>query len=282
MMEDTLSRVYPSRKTGVERLSFVKGGPEEETFMSHQPFDLGKKVRFGDGKEGRLVRVVVDPHTQRVVDLIVQFGVLVKHSWIIPTDQVLSVNADVILLSLLSTELPSYPEFSEVDYDTAADEEVMVTPEIENVRYWTGYYSAFVEQPVVPRLHHHVPVGIPSNMESIRRRMPVHNRRGQVGHVDHLLVETQSWTITHLVVRRGLFPYDLIIPMDWVEAVEDVIYIKGDNDQLRLLPLYRPRPMPEVLEELQYRFEVAQPDFSGSRDRRPAARGDLGGERVGS
>lgn len=111
--------------------------------------------------------------------------------------------------------------------------------------------------------------------------MPVHNRHGQVGHVDHLLVETQSWTITHLVVRRGLFPYDLIIPMDWVEAVEDVIYIKGDNDQLRLLPLYRPRPMPEVLEELQYRFEVAQPDFSGSRDRRPAARGDLGGERVG-
>ena len=45
MMADSLSRVYPSRKTGVERLSFVKGGPEEETFMSHQPFDLGKKGR---------------------------------------------------------------------------------------------------------------------------------------------------------------------------------------------------------------------------------------------
>ncbi|MEZ4633739.1 MAG: BON domain-containing protein [Caldilineaceae bacterium] len=144
----------------------------------------------------------------------------------------------------------------------AGDEETVVHPSFENARYWTGYYSAFVQQPVIPTLHHHIPVGIPSNMESIGRRMLVRNRSGIVGRIDHLLVAQENWTITHLVVRRGIFPYDLIIPMDWVEAVEDAVFIKGDNEQLRLLPLYRPRPVPEVLEELQQRFDAAQPDFS--------------------
>jgi hypothetical protein len=62
----------------------------------------------------------------------------------------------------------------------------------------------------------------------------VHNLDGVIGNVDHVWLKPESWEITHLVVRNGLFPHSVVIPFSWMSSITtEEIYIRGTDEQLK-------------------------------------------------
>ncbi|MCC9077853.1 BON domain-containing protein [Litorilinea aerophila] len=233
--------------------------------MHQYSFTIGAAVHCRDGRCGTLRKVVVDPYTHRVTDLIVEKGFLQKQDRVLPVTIVEKVEEDAIYLSIESSELSRYPEYREVEFQLPApDWRSRQGYRSEHVVHWLTYYGIPDHpDPVVPMIRHRVPQGIRSDLEAIGRDTPVKNLDGMVGRIHHLLVDQKTWEITHLVVRRGVLPYRVVIPVDWIEYVDESgVFIRGDNEDLRQLPRYTERPAADILAELQDRFNAAVSDFS--------------------
>jgi osmotically-inducible protein OsmY len=104
--------------------------------------------------------------------------------------------------------------------------------------------------------------------------VPVHNRdgrstRGEIGQVDHLLVDPESGEVSHLVIRRGLLSYFPVLSIDRVEEVSDeAVTVSLTDEKLRALPRYKRRNAEDIEAELRDQLqESAQTssrlDFSG-------------------
>lgn len=214
----------------------------EETYV----FDIGADVYCADGRCGKLAKVVVDPGTHRVTDLIVTKGFLQKEDRVLPVSVVAHSTPERIDLSIRSDELKNHPKYKEEEFRVPAPDWTHDRYEREQVFYWMLPYGLIeVEQPVIiPMIRQKVHHGIPSNREVIGRGTPVRNALDRLGVVDHLLVERDSGRITHLVIRKAPWlPVGYrIIPMDKVMEVDDEgIYVKLSGEELESLPSYTPR-----------------------------------------
>jgi osmotically-inducible protein OsmY len=234
-------------------------------------FDLriGDQVHCEGEPCGRLMRVVVDPHTQRVTDLIVERGVLLKTDRVLPISAVERTADRDVHLGIGRDELEDYPEYREVDFTKPAPgwgkrEQYRA----EHVVCWTGLYGRACREPVVPRVRQRVHKGVSSALEVIARDTPVHNASGTLGEVDHVLVDSESGEITHLVVRNvvvedEIFPYYPIVPTSMVEHVsEEGVFVKATTEELAELPHYAPRADSDVLADLQDRLKASSLDLS--------------------
>jgi osmotically-inducible protein OsmY/sporulation protein YlmC with PRC-barrel domain len=219
---------------------------------------------------GRLMKVVVDPHTQRVTDLIVERGILLKTDRVLPISAVEQTADRDVHLGIGRDELEDYPKYREVDFTKP-------TPgwgeseryKAEHVVCWTGLYGRACREPVVPRVRQRVHKGVSSDLEVIARDTPVHNDAGTLGEVDHVLVDSASGEITHLIVRNlvvedELFPYYPIVPISMVEYVsEEGVFVKATTEELAEIPHYAPRADSDLLLELQDRLKASSVDLSG-------------------
>jgi hypothetical protein len=62
----------------------------------------------------------MDPHTQRVTDLIVERGFLLTTDRVLPADVVERATREGIYLSISSEELGGYPEYRAVEFEEPA------------------------------------------------------------------------------------------------------------------------------------------------------------------
>jgi len=235
--------------------------------MAKLDFNIGSQVHCKkDESCGKLLKVVVDPHTERVTDLIVERGFLQKIDRVLPVSAVERTTDQDIYLSISGDELEDYPEYREVEFRKPAPGWGEAKQyKAEHTRYWVTPHGGFAyHEPAVPRVRREVHEGISSEMEVIEPETPVHNVEGMVvGKVDHVLVDRESGEITHLVVRRGLIPYYPIVPISMIEYVsEESVYVKATTEEIKQLPRYRPRAATDVLAELQDRLEASSFDFS--------------------
>jgi len=233
--------------------------------MTEDKFVLGTHVYCRDGQCGKMYKIVIDPHTQRVTDLVVTKGFLQKQDRVLPLSVVETVDAQKIQLAISSQELDQYPEYRENEFMVPAPGwESYAGYAEENVLHWANYYGIpEYATPVVPMIKQRAPEGIAANLEVIGRDTPVRNLDGTVGRIDHVLVDPQNGEITHLVVRKGILPYQVVIPSSWIKHVdENRVFIQGNNSDLHNLPRYTRRPAANILTELQNRLNAALPNFS--------------------
>lgn len=230
-----------------------------------KPFDvrIGATIHCRDGSTGVLHRVVLDPYTHQVADLVVERGLLRRRDRVVPVSVVEDATADHVYLTIDSQQLSQYPEYSEVEYELPAPGWTLGSRHRrEQIHEWSAY-GIDTNYPLVPRIHCRVPRGIPSDLAVIGRKTPVRNKQGMVGRIDHLWVDQENWEITHLIVHRGILPHDLVIPMAWVEFVDNEgVFIQGNNEQLKALPRHQARSTADMLIELQAQFEAAHFDDS--------------------
>lgn len=233
--------------------------------MATFDFNIGAQVHCKDEHCGKLLKVVVDPHTQRVTDLIVERGFLLKTDRVLPVSAVERATDQDIHLYINSDELEDYPEYREVEFKKPApgwEQTERYKP--EHVRCWVGPYGLVGREPVVPMIRQQVHEGIPSNLEVIEQGTPVHNLQSTAGEVDHVLVNHESGEIGHLVVRKGIIPHYPIIPVSMVKEVsEEGITVIATDEEIKELPRYKPRAAADILAELQDRLETSPFDFSG-------------------
>jgi uncharacterized protein YrrD len=201
--------------------------------------NIGAEVSFQDGAGGTLHKVVVDPQTKQVTDLVIVKGLLQRHDYVIPLSVVEQASENEIQVALYTQELASYPQYSEVEFEEPLDDwEHEIYYPREHVLVWNPI-AGYIEQPrsIVPVIRRRLPKGIPFGEEVIGRSSVVRNIDGVVGKIDHLWLDRDSWEITHLIVRRGIVPHYFVIPFSWISTITpQEVFIKGTDTQLKPVP----------------------------------------------
>jgi osmotically-inducible protein OsmY/uncharacterized protein YrrD len=227
--------------------------------MEKLDLDIGAKVYGGEESCGKLRKVVVDPHTKQVTDLVVERGFLRKTDRVLPVSAVERTGDHGIVLDIACDELGNYPEYRQVEFTKPAPGWGKTGQyKAEHTVCRPSPYMLICSEPVVPRVRHRVHEGIPSTSEVIHAGTPVQTIDGDLGKVDHVLVNSRSGQITHLVVRKGLIPEYPVIPIDMVQDVtETSVFLRKSGEELESLPRYTPGDDGDILAALQNRLEAS-------------------------
>jgi osmotically-inducible protein OsmY/sporulation protein YlmC with PRC-barrel domain len=219
--------------------------------MKTLEFDIGTRVLCEGEPCGKLAKVVIDPHTEQVTHLIVERGFLRKVDRVVPLSAVGRTTDHDIRLSIGRDRLEEYPKYRETEFSKATPGWVQSEHyKAEDIRFRTG--SIGQESAVVSRVWHYVREGLPSDAEIIERGTPVYNAAGEIGKVDHVLVDKASGEIAQLVVRRGIIPQYLVVPIEAVHNVmEGSVAILLTDEELEKLTCYTIQADTDILAELE-------------------------------
>jgi uncharacterized protein YrrD len=220
--------------------------------MNEYDFHIGTEIHCTDAKWGHLAKVALAPETWHVTHLIVQTGLLLKEAHVVPVEAVTSATDEAIYLSLTTGELQQYVPYREKHYEVP----------IENGQY--GSYGrgdvvlnsqGSVVTPHVPMQKVTIHEGIDQTLELLKKGTPVRNTNGEVGKLDHVITDSVSNEVTHVVMRHGLlFPDHLVIPVSIITEIgEEGIFIEATNEELKTLNTYSPEEldMPDYDSEFQ-------------------------------
>ncbi|MCD6291625.1 MAG: BON domain-containing protein [Anaerolineae bacterium] len=231
-------------------------------------FKIGADVYCTDGRAGRLVKVVVDPHTRRVTDLIVEKGFLQKKDRVIPVDVVSEANEERIQLSISSRELTHYPVYRVEEFTVPAPGwDSRLGYSSDEVLHWELRYGDLAVPAVEfrPMIRQRVQKGIDPNETVIGRGTRVYNAEGTIGHIDHVLVDDKTGEITHLVLRKGILPRRLVVPIEMVKYIDEQgVYVKATREELERLTQHTQRADVDILAELEERLKAVK-EFDLSR-----------------
>lgn len=205
--------------------------------MKELDLNIGAQVYCGGDKCGKLAKVAVNADTMQVTHLIVEDGFLLKQSRVFPIFSVERTTPDEIHLSISVDELENYPEYrEEVIERPARRHEDAHTPAAWREGMPHGQTVTAPVRTVRERVRH----GVPEALVVIGRGTPINGLEGQIGKLDHLLVEADGGEITRLVVQQGLlFATKRVLPASIVESIaEGGITVAALADELKGLPQY--------------------------------------------
>lgn len=223
--------------------------------MAKFDFSIGSRVHCKDGSYGKLLKVVVDPDTETITDLVVQEGFLLTTDRIVPVDAVEKATEKEIHLSIVSDQLEQYPEYHEDEITVPMPGWARAEQRKAEATQHASLYGQTFERAFLPRVRHRIHNGISPERSMVERGMPVNNLEKTIGKVDHLLVDRESLEITHLVVDPGLLARSMVVPISMVKQIgEKGIYVEAADQELELLPRYTPRHEADVLADLQERL----------------------------
>ena len=219
--------------------------------MAKLDFDIGARVHCTDGECGKLLKVVVDPHTQRVTDLIVQRGLVLPTDRVLPADLVARTHDGELYLDISREAFNAHPEYREVEFEEPAPGAEAGRYDLGDVRCWQDPYRLACPEPVIPMVKKRIHAGVDADLAVVERGTPVVNHQGRVGRVDHLLVDAESGEISSLVVRRGMIPYYPILPISAVRQVSDeAVTVDLTEAEIDDLVRYRSRSPEDIQAEL--------------------------------
>ncbi len=205
-------------------------------------FDIGARAYCHDGPCGKLVRLVVNPATEDVTDLIIEKGFLQKHDRVIPISAVKSTTDGELHLAMGSDSLSDFPEFRAVEFRVPSLGWDSSLHRPEHVRYWMERHGMVGGRSVRPGSRQRFNEGVAFGSKVIGRGTKVRCIRGGAGKVDHVLVDCAEGRITHLVVKRNLLAEYHVVPVEMIQSVEDDgVTLSVSRDEVLALPRYYPR-----------------------------------------
>lgn len=218
---------------------------------------LGTQITCTDQSSGKLVELVVDPATNQVTDLVVQKGLLTKQAWVVPLAAVERVTGHAIQLNFHGDELHTYPAYHATD----VDEPAAGGPQPPNAALAPALGMAAEPTPVV---HKRLREGIVTGRTVISAKTAIRTAQGDVGALDHVLIDAESGHIAQLVIRQGFFPKNFRIPREVIAQISaDAILLTLSREEVAALPQVESRPDAEVLAEIQQRLQEGWPAFTG-------------------
>jgi hypothetical protein len=189
--------------------------------MSELDFRIGAQVVCEDKSCGHVAKLVVDPHTQRVTDVIVEQGVLFKRDTVVPVDIVGAADEDGVRLTLPKDQLGRLPAYQEHEYATPPKALENLDYQPEHLLHRVTLRQRVLGVPLVARLRYHVHAGIAPEEIVVQPGLAVHGLDGQIGTLDHLLIDTQSGDTRMLVVDRGFMRTEVAIPAELNQQVTE-------------------------------------------------------------
>ncbi len=200
--------------------------------MKTYNFNIGANVHCHDGQCGKLTKVVVNPNTFEVTNLVVEEGFLLKHARAFPVSLVEKAAGDDIYFALHSDQLSKYPEYVETEYErpeSGWEGKASYQPGDVLFPSATAPYDMGVRM-----VKEKVRQGIAEELAVVEKGTKVYNDEDVIGKLDHVISDQESNTISHLVIRQGvLFPDQLEIPISLIKSVsEEGIFVTATNEVL--------------------------------------------------
>ncbi len=201
---------------------------------------FGTHVYCTDKECGKLAYVVVDPTTQQVTEIVVEYGLpFLKHNRVLPFATIRSMMADALHLTINSSEWDEYQEYREFDIEEPDPASMIRQPSLrtDGAIDYQG-----------PMIHRHLRQGIPAERLILHASSPVKQQESTVGQVDHLLIEPATGRITHLALRRGLLQWEyIVVPVDqFILANDGSIQLNIPLSALEAFPHFQ-RPGEDAL-----------------------------------
>ena len=81
--------------------------------MTKYNFNVGARVHCKDGVGGKLIKVILNPQTQQVTDLVIQRGYLLTTDCVLPITVVEQASGSDVILSISRQTLGEYSEHRE-------------------------------------------------------------------------------------------------------------------------------------------------------------------------
>jgi uncharacterized protein YrrD len=197
-------------------------------------------VLAADGRQlGSLERVVLNPESNVVTNVVVRTGNLIKHQEkVVPINLVAETADNQILLHEEAGDLKGFPSFEErrlVDEHGGTDNPspTQNTPPVVAGFMGTPMISSPV-RPIVTRIEQNIPEGTVAMKEGAR----VISADGkQVGAVERVLADPIEEQVTYLQVSKGLLVKDMkLVPIHWVLSVgEDEVHLRVSRDSVETM-----------------------------------------------
>lgn len=209
-------------------------------------FNAEAEVYSADGKKlGHLGRVVLNPHTRQVTDIVVHKGYFFTKDKVIPVKAVQQTLESRITLHS-SAELDAYPDYMETHFiPLVGDDET--TANLPSPVLWYPPLGAMVynpigaEVPYVVRETENIPLG--TQALAIGSDVITSNDE-HVGHVQEVFMDSGNGQSSHILVADNtLLHGEKLVPTSWIRQIEaNAIHLSVGMDMMMSLPDYARQP----------------------------------------
>jgi osmotically-inducible protein OsmY len=210
---------------------------------SRMEMKIGSPVIAADGPYGHLQQVIVDPHQERIVALLVrQSGPLIPQIVVVPEQDVADANDSEVRLKIGQEQLKILPEYKAGTGLVVEGRKYEAGDELFAVRESQGFQVGRTPSSRRPgMLESQLD---PSERErqalQLRAGRQVFCRDGHAGKASLVLTTHGGW-LKGFVLQAGHLPgRSLIVPVAWVEEVDrENVYLSVEKSALESLPDYR-------------------------------------------
>jgi uncharacterized protein YrrD len=205
-------------------------------------------VKSADGKDlGRLDRVVIDPKTGDIVNIVVKKGFFFSEDRVIPIEWIESTSEEEVRLREDVEDFEELPVFESAHYlntDDIDDRYTERTPRAYPPDAPPVYWYPPVASPMGFPAHYTMPLAfeternIPEGTIALKDNSKVLGKDGKdIGSLERVFSDEEG-RVTHIVVTQGLISKSLkLIPTHWIKTVaEDEIHLGVNADYIEKLP----------------------------------------------
>lgn len=219
--------------------------PRGERREAPPEFHIGAPVVGRDGEVGSISRVVVDPDTSDIVDIVIRLSNgLAAREVVLPGDRVLRSDTRETRVDMDTGEVRGLPDYEEVRFRTPVEGWEGLpgyTPDV--VLFWAPRTAveAFVPPSILPEPNVEGVRNVPAQSITVSGHLDVVCGDEVIGHVDRVLTDPDGDHATHLVVKRGVVRRDeRLVPVSRVREVTDTtVTLECDARGLAAYPSYR-------------------------------------------
>jgi len=197
---------------------------------------LNAKVRCKDATCGKSTHIIVNPIAREITHFVVESKNLPMQSTrIVPVHHIIESTPEQISLDCTRQGLAEMEPFFSTRYIEAGEPD-FVPDDVytqADYAYMQPYVSLTPGTVTISEKH------IPAGDLDIHRGMYVKATDGQVGQVHELVVDSETWKVTDVVLKKGHLwgKKDVTLPLSDVDRVEDdTVYLKIDKKTIETRP----------------------------------------------
>ena len=189
-------------------------------------FQKNATILTADGQSvGSLNRLVVNPKTMELSDIVVRTSTLFNHERVIPTRYVAETTEDQIILQEDANDVDAFPNFEEEHIVDTEDDRgssssgELLPPPVYGSPLLGMPLQTSADKKYMTRIDQNIPEGTVALKEDA---MVISADEKRVGTVECVFTDMPDEQITHFLVSQGVFNKTMkLVPVEWVKNVNE-------------------------------------------------------------
>jgi uncharacterized protein YrrD len=197
-------------------------------------FKQNATVYSADGHEvGRIDRVVLDPQTKEVTNLIIRQGVFLSEDKVVPISLVSQTDENHVELRANADDLHNLQNYEETYYVDSTGDLRTDYPATPLYAYPPVSGMIMGGTPIIPEpigsLNQevsHTEKNIPQDTVALKEGARVISQDDEhVGNIERVFTAANSGTVSHFLIAQGLlFKAHKLVPAEWVDVITEEDY----------------------------------------------------------